>query len=139
MLVYDKLKIPKFMSSYFKIQNVTHKALNKYFAPCVVCSSPQNHVADCMVILRNSDLLSNYSIKHIKHLGLSEQFKVRPFSFMGNDPTKWAKQLENDLKNFYNNDGLDFIGGFSNARDFNDFVLVFYERPTFARDLDFNL
>ena len=58
---------------------------------------------------------------------------------MGSDPTKWANQLETDLRNFYTNDGLDFVGGFSSSHDTNEFILVFYERPHFARDFEFNL
>ena len=72
VIVYDKVKLPKLMSSYFKVENVTRKALNKHFVPCVVSSNPKNRATECVVVLRNSDLLSTYSIKHAKQLGLSE-------------------------------------------------------------------
>jgi hypothetical protein len=54
-----------------------------------MCNSPRNPKTEAMIILRNCDLLENYTVTHMKHSKLSENFKIHHFAFLDNNPVNW--------------------------------------------------
>jgi hypothetical protein len=89
-----------------------------------MCNSPRNPKTEAMIILRNCDLLENYTVTHMKHSKLSE--------------------------NFYQSDGLELIGTINDPLSFDDeaehssgtigvsFQLLFYKRPHYHKLGKFN-
>lgn len=61
------------------------------------------------------------------------------FDLMGTDNQYWASQLQNDLENFYTNEGLKIIGSFSHPYDLTKFQLVMYQVEIFERSKKFDL
>ena len=92
-----------------------------------------------MIVLRNAEKLQNYHLRHSKSQRFDDFYKLRPFTFIGKDPTKWSKQLLYDLKHLYIKDGLELIGAFFEEDTTNDFTFLYYERPSYYKDKEFQM
>jgi hypothetical protein len=58
---------------------------------------------------------------------------------MGTDEKYWPSQLQNDLENFYCNEGVKIMGGYSNPDSLTSFKLVMYQVEMYERAKRFDL
>eukprot|EP00347_Sterkiella_histriomuscorum_P021347 403334303 len=150
VLFHDKSKIEKFIQELPQMQNFYYAQSGKYYVPSIMCNSPRNIREEAMIILRNCDLLQNYQIKHMKSSKLADNYKIHHFAFLDDNPINWKDQLLNDLKNFFQNDGLELIGAINDYQGFNkeativsgpigkSFQLLFYKQPKYNKTHKFS-
>ena len=110
VMFHSKNKFEKFIQEYLMLQNTLYIQSGKYYVPSIICNSPRDIQNEVMILLRNCDILQNYQLKHMKYSKLGENFKVYHFAFIDNNPINWKEQLLNDLRNFFENEGLELIG-----------------------------
>lgn len=74
VIFYDKGKLDKFFTALQQIQTLLHKKSNKYYVPAIITNSPRSSRAEALIVLRNSDNLVTFSVKHMKHSKLASHF-----------------------------------------------------------------
>lgn len=58
---------------------------------------------------------------------------------MGTDEKYWASQLQNDLENFYCNEGIKIMGAYSHPTELTQFKLVMYQVEMYERSKKFDI
>ena len=70
----------------------------------------------------------------MKHSKLCDNFRIHDFSLLGTTPVTWKDQLLNDLKQFWESEGLELIGAVHCSHSSKQvFKLMFYKQPKYTR------
>lgn len=91
----------------------------KHYVPSIITNSPKNIKQEAVILMRNCDLLRNYTLKHVKYNKIAENFRTRHLAFIDDSKVlQWRDQLVNDLKTFYYDEGLELIGAVNDPSSF---------------------
>ena len=119
--MFRKQEIRLFFEFYPRLVELLFSEKRRFYVPVTIQSSPYNPRDDFIVILR--DMRNSRKLEFKTHEietaynenRLHKVFALRSLSFASGDKEYRRQQLERDLLNFYENDGLMLIGGVQEA------------------------
>ena len=130
--IVRKIELRLFFELYPRVMEIVYQEKGRFFVITEFQNSPLQPIDDFIVIIRDIEYCEklNYNRGEVERLNmerrLSKLFALRSLSFVSRNNQSRKEQLERDLLNFYENDGLILIGGIQESDLSNNLQLLFY-------------
>eukprot|EP00347_Sterkiella_histriomuscorum_P022490 403338297 len=131
VLSYNKNELKNYILSLPSIIATIKSKTSQLFIPTVIQNSPINPQHEMLLTMRSIEKMDKYQIDPeviIDDTKLAKSFFIRDIQFLTSDPNERKNQLQNDLIQMYQLEGLMIIGGVQEAgAKQNNLKLLFYK------------